>query len=605
MSMRRDALTVGFLFALLAGFSCAKPEAETALPAGEGVDGTGIRMDVPPVLFDGDTRATMEAGESGLSFFWSAEDAVGVHTTAGGFARFALQSGAGASSALFDGQGFDLREGETYYAFFPYEVSASDRTAVPLLYDGQTVSGSDDRSALLSRDYLQASGVPDGDGKVRFDFRHVGAFLRLTLSLPAGTPVDRVELLPTYDEIPTSLTLDLSKDVPSTVSTAVSLNIGAEGTVVPESGELVVWAAMPPQSFSDAAFAVLVHSGNDVFTLRHQGSAFRAGKAYRWAGAPLRLGETADWGFSDVSQKPAFTASGVEAGQYSGITWIGGNRYAVVHDKLKGGGIVFYEIALRDDGAVASVAMTVAPGTAASTIASQDNEGIAYVPETGTLFVSSEKDQKIREYDLDGNRTGRVMTIPTDMAKACLQKNKGFESLTYNAVTGLFWTTTEDALKKETSLEGLLRLQSFGSDLKPAARYFYQMDAPSKSAEEVADAKSYVHGVPALAALDDGRLLVLEREVYVPNGTAIDMLLYSFGKAKIYAVNPSEDPAGVLRKSLLASFQTSSVSLANYEGMCLGPTLPDGRRCLVLIPDSQGGKDGLTSEYVKVITVRP
>ena len=47
------------------------------------------------------------------------------------------------------------------------------------------------------------------------------------------------------------------------------------------------------------------------------------------------------------------------------------------------------------------------------------------------------------------------------------------------------------------------------------------------------------------------------------------------------------------------------MSLANYEGMCLGPTLPDGRRCLVLIPDSQGGKDGLTSEYVKVITVRP
>lgn len=603
--MRRDALTVSFLFALLAGFSCAKPEAEIARPAGEGVDVAGIRMDVPPILFDGETRATMEVGESGLSFFWSADDAVGVHTTAGGFARFALQSGAGTASALFDGQGFDLREGETYYAFFPYEVSASDRTAVPLLYNGQTVSGSDDRSALLSRDYLQASGIPDGTGKVRFDFRHVGAFLRLTLSLPAGTPVDRVELLPTYDEIPTSLTLDLSKNAPSVVSTAVSLNIGAEGTVVPESGELVVWAAMPPRSFTAASFAILVHSGSDVFTLRHQGSAFQAGKAYRWSGAPLRLGETADWGFTDVSQKSTFTASGVETGQYSGITWIGENRYAVVHDKLNGGGIVFYEIALGDDGSVRSVSMTVAPGTASSATASQDNEGVAYVPETGTLFVSSEKNQKIREYDLDGNLTGRAMTIPADMAKACLQKNRGFESLTYNAVTGLFWTTTEDALKKETSLERLLRLQSFGADLKPAARYFYRMDAPSKSAEEAAAANTYVHGVPALAALDDGRLLVLEREVYVPNGGALDMLLNSFGKAKIYAVNPSEDTAGVLRKSLLASFQTSAANLANFEGMCLGPTLPDGRRCLVLIPDSQGGKNGLTKEYVKVITLRP
>ena len=350
--MGRHLLTLSSLVALLACFSCAKPEMDTLIQQESEAGAAGVLMNVPSILFDGDTRATMEAGESGLSFFWSADDAVGVHTTAGGFARFALQSGAGTAGALFDGQGFDLREGETYYAFFPYDLSASDRTAVPLRYDGQVVSGSDDRSALLSRDYLYASGTPDGNGKVRFDFRHVGAFLRLTLSLPAGTAVDRLELLPTYDEIPTSLTLNLAADAPATVSSAVSLSIGAEGTVVPESGELVVWAAMPPQSFSDAAFAVLVHSGDKVYTLRHKGSAFKAGKAYRWAGAPLSLAETADWGFSDVSQKRAFTASGVAAGQYSGISWIGGNRYAVVHDKLKGGGIVFYEIALGNDGTV-------------------------------------------------------------------------------------------------------------------------------------------------------------------------------------------------------------------------------------------------------------
>ena len=573
--MGRHLLTLSSLVALLACFSCAKPEMDTLIQQEGETGAAGVLMNVPTILFDGDTRATMEAGESGLSFFWSADDAVGVHTTAGGFARFALQSGAGTAGALFDGQGFDLREGETYYAFFPYDLSASDRTAVPLRYDGQVVSGSDDRTALLSCDYLYASGTPDGNGKVRFDFRHVGAFLRLTLSLPAGTAVDRLELLPTYDEIPTSLTLNLAADAPTAVSSAVSLSIGAEGTVVPESGELVVWAAMPPQSFSDAAFAVLVHSGDKVYTLRHKGSAFKAGKAYRWAGAPLSLAETADWGFSDVSQKRAFTASGVAAGQYSGISWIGGNRYAVVHDKLKGGGIVFYEIALGNDGTVTSVTMSVAPGTESSTTASQDNEGVAYVPESGTLFVSSEKNQQIREYDLDGNPTGRAMTIPADMAKAGIRSNKGFESLTYNAATGL------------------------------CARYFYRMDAPSKSASEASAAKSYVYGVPALAALDDGRLLVLEREVYVPNGGTTDMLFNSFGKAKIYAVNPSKDSAGVLRKSLLASFQTSAADLANYEGMCLGPTLPDGRRCLVLIPDSQGGQSGLTREYVKVIAVRP
>ena len=72
----------------------------------------------------------------------------------------------------------------------------------------------------------------------------------------------------------------------------------------------------------------------------------------------------------------------------------------------------------------------------------------------------------------------------------------------------------------------------------------------------------------------------------------------------LYAVNPSADGAGILRKTLVKSFSTTALDLANYEGMCVGPTLPDGSVCLVLIPDSQGGSSGLTREYVKVITVK-
>ena len=70
----------------------------------------------------------------------------------------------------------------------------------------------------------------------------------------------------------------------------------------------------------------------------------------------------------------------------------------------------------------------------------------------------------------------------------------------------------------------------------------------------------------------------------------------SFWAAEAWAPEP---PA------TFCSFSTNSGTLANYEGMCLGPTLPDGSRCLVLVPDSQGGQNGLTKEYVKVITVRP
>ena len=152
-------------------------------------------------------------------------------------------------------------------------------------------------------------------------------------------------------------------------------------------------------------------------------------------------------------------------GQYSGITYLGGTHYAVVHDKLGGGGIVFFDIHFREDGTVAFIAKNVPPGTEGTGI---DSEGIAYVPSTRTLFVSAEADQSIREYDLKGYPTGRKLAIPADLGTGNITPNQGFEALTYSARTHLFWTVTEGPLLSDG--DNLLRLQSFGEDLEPAGR---------------------------------------------------------------------------------------------------------------------------------------
>jgi lysophospholipase L1-like esterase len=290
----------------------------------------------------------------------------------------------------------------------------------------------------------------------------------------------------------------------------------------------------------------------------------------------------------------------VGSGQYSGITHLGGNHFAVVHDKLGSGGLLFFLIRLREDGTVEYASKTVPEGTAGSD--RRDNEGVAYVPSTRTLFISAEADQSIREYDLQGRPTGRQLAVPDDMGLSHITRNKGFEALTYNAKTHLFWTTTEGPLLEDEDL--LLRLQSFGEDLNPATRYTYRMDAPAVSAQKKADASAYVHGVPALAALDDGSLIVLEREVYVPGGGIKGKLDDSFTTTKLFLVKPGSDKDGVLQKRLLTCFDTSALSnFANYEGMCTGPRLPDGRQTLLLIPDSQDGSSGLTQEYIKVFAI--
>ena len=599
--------TLAFILAFLSLASCATLEPDVpAVPEERGLAAGETGMYIAPVTFaDNDgTRAVMDITDAGLSFRWEDTDEVGVYSQAGGFARFSLISGSGSASAVFDGMGFDLTPGSTYNAFFPYALSATDPSAVAISFDGQKALADNDMDSVMDFDYLAASAQADDTGRASFHFAHLGAFLRLRLTLPAGTPIDKVEFVPMYDPIPVGLSVDVATGTQSVTETAVTLPVTGEGLSAPAEGPFTLWTALPAKDYADDDFAVLVHSGSDMYSARHTGANFTPGSAFRWKAAPLKDADP-DYGFASVNETGLLNPSeeDVPSGQYSGITWMGGTQYAVVHDKYDGGGIVYFDIVIDDTGAVTSVTSSIPEGTSSSTITKRDNEGIAYVPgNPGTLFVSAEKDQSIREYNLKGTRTGRLLTIPADLKKSLITKNRGFEALTYNHTTGLFWTVTEAPLLKDAPLGNILRLQSFsGSTRKPGDRFLYRMDEPMKTADEASAAKSYVFGVPALAALDDGRLLVLEREVYVPKGSGLD-LLSAFTNINIYAVNPSADGAGILRKTLVKNFSTGAFNLGNYEGMCVGPTLSDGSVCLVLVPDTQA--DSRVLEFVKVITVK-
>lgn len=552
----------------------------------------GVVMEVPAVQYADATRSTMEVGASGLSFKWSAGDQTGVYSTASGFALFNLTSGEGTGSAQFDGGGFSLTDGATYYSFFPYAAAATDMTAIPVDYTGQTLTEDNDMVSPMTKDYMYASAVSDA-GNALFHYNHVGSFVRTQLTMPASIAVESVDFIPMYEEVVQTGTVDITSVAgpvtPATTSPKMSLTL--TGVNVPSLGVLTLWGSMAPHDFSgtNEAVAIVAHSGENIYTTRVAGKNLVAGKAYRWSATPI-----APTGYSHgltVNAK-AQKNWGIGLGQYSAITWLGDNHYAVVHDKEKGGGIVLFDIDIdAATGAIGTVTPSVPAGTSGSAVTNMDNEGIAYF--NSKLYVSAEADQSIREYTTNGTATGNSFTIPADMGVGRISANAGFEALTYNANTHLFWTTTEAALPKDNYLARLHRLQSFGEDMQPAKRYLYQMDAPQFSSEGTTQ---YVHGISAMTALDDGRLVVLEREIYVPS----DHPTSSRGITKLYVVDPVNDTAGILRKSLLTTIDTNWMNLANYEGMCLGPTLSDGSRCLVLIGDSQG----TAYEMIQVVTIQ-
>ncbi len=295
--------------------------------------------------------------------------------------------------------------------------------------------------------------------------------------------------------------------------------------------------------------------------------------------------------------------STVPAGNYSGIAPLGGDSYAVVCDKSETDGFFVFRIDI--DSISGKLRNVACEGFRSSGEANRDQEGIAYVPESGLVYVGGEADNQVFEYDMEGKRTGCRLAIPDIFASA--SANYGLESLTYNATTHLFWLTSESTLPADgaqatagnDTTRNLLRIQSFDESLQPRGWHYYMMDAPTAKKR----GSNYAMGVSELCALDDGRLLVLEREFYVSRRK-----LGSFVRCKLFVADPSACGVGeMMPKRLLTEFKTGirlfNYRLANYEGMCLGPRLADGGQVIVLVSDSQGRYGGVLRDWFKTIVL--
>ena len=303
----------------------------------------------------------------------------------------------------------------------------------------------------------------------------------------------------------------------------------------------------------------------------------------------------------------------VPKGNYSGLTWLGGDRYAVVSDKAPQSGFFIFHI--QTDAVSGDLTGVRTERFCSSGETNHDEEGIAFFPKDSTLLISREADNRILEYGMDGKLTGRELSVPAVFV--CATSRYGFESLTYNAVTHRFWTTSESTLATDgkqadagNQIGNRLRLQSFDDNFQPRDQYAYLMETP----EHHSSVSNYAMGVPAMAALDDGRLLVLEREFLVKPGK-----FGSFVINRLFCVNPAlSTPASperrlgadspYLKKRLLAAWKTTLTlfrqNLANYEGMCLGPYLADGSRVVVLCADSQDQYGGILRDWFRTVVIR-
>lgn len=273
------------------------------------------------------------------------------------------------------------------------------------------------------------------------------------------------------------------------------------------------------------------------------------------------------------AQRPQRFHKQIPPGNYSGIAPLGNNRYAVVSDKSPEDG--FYVFRILTDTIRGRISKIENEGFHSSGLPNRDMEGICYRPSTNTIFISGEKDNEVFEYTLDGQRTGKKLEMPEIFKQA--SSNYGLESLTYNERQNIFYTTTERPLKGDS----MLRIQTFDDDLKPQRQYLYLPDAPLSG--------KHIYGVSELYATDDGRLLILERQIRIPR-----LKMGASTVIRIYETRPSDSE--FLEKSLVTEIHTrmniTSRRFANYEGLCeVSPGI------VLLIADSQNRYKGFLRDW--------
>ncbi len=264
--------------------------------------------------------------------------------------------------------------------------------------------------------------------------------------------------------------------------------------------------------------------------------------------------------------------------------------------------------------------MPAAPGR------SFDLEALAPSPE-GHLFVTSEGETIDPEDQLPGifefARDGRLLRqLPLPAAYAGLDQDRGLEGVSLSPDKRYLFAATENGLRQDgpgpdLSRGALSRILVVDLHGHPTREYAYSLD-PIPPLPGVSNATG-TNGVSEVLSLGSGRLLVLERAF-----TEEESGPRSANSIRIYQITLEPDaeitgrwslrdepPTAPLRKTLVFDLGTVAAhlparlrTLENFEAMTWGPTLPDGRRSLLLVSDDNFSESQVTALVALAVEIR-
>jgi hypothetical protein len=239
-----------------------------------------------------------------------------------------------------------------------------------------------------------------------------------------------------------------------------------------------------------------------------------------------------------------------------------------------------------------------------------DPESIRFDPKGMDLWWTSEGDRKlglspfVRKTQGNGVYRGSfplppIFTVHQDQELGP-RDNKTLEGLSFTPDGDALWLSMESALYQDGPVPtveagAVARFTKFDRDGKVLGQYAYPLDPiPAKSAGPGSD-----NGVSEILALDDNRLLVIERSGVNEGGPlwTLHIRVYEADVADASDISAVESLVGAefraLNKRLILNLDSlpelgspQLPRIDNIEGVSFGPDLPNGHRSLLLVSDN-------------------
>lgn len=253
-----------------------------------------ITLTAKPFVLDDEegaaTRSVLTRTETSLKFSWKDGEAIGVFpvspTTNIQAKKTISVTGEGSLTADFDGEGWELKRGNTYSAYSPFNgkmPSATPYKSVPFDMEGQMQIGNANLAHIGDQfDYMYASCKVPTNGNVNFEFDHACAIGILELTMPEAGTWTLATLVAESAVFISSGTMDISTGKVSVASKSDGrmLYLDNVSTTAPNQ-KLTLYMSILPCTTGPLTLKIKNSSGKE-YKANLASKTMVAGRAYKW-----------------------------------------------------------------------------------------------------------------------------------------------------------------------------------------------------------------------------------------------------------------------------------------------------------------------------------